>query len=511
MASNQPKGWAYATLLALALVIAGCADSTTDAADDAVAPPQPTEAELRALVNDAIANPMSESDYDAYNLRVADESNDNKSLANHFYVTTEEERASAQQTGYQFEGQTGSVFATGGEGRVPLYRVFREKNTDHFYTTNEEERDLALEQGFVDEGNAGYIYPADGPERQPLYRLFNVALSDHFYTTDKAERDTLAGDKEWADEGVAGYLPTSGNDLLPFYRLYQAAPAAICEGGLDEDEREALFGIVISAVNEDRITPSTLNSLSESLIEDYGCDYGVNANLLTRWGENGVVEIDFPQLAGLIEQQTAEMDLTPAQTEALDLTVESLEQAGTQLVPYSEGNNGLNYPDLNSPEAIVAVTANFKGDLGLSACSGGGICFTPDGTLIIDGGPIPLGLTISDDALTLTVDKGVFTDAIPGINFNVGVSATFQEADSFLNLITPDSTNLFIDAGSCLNIACFGGSGGFEIRDIPQPGDPRNTSLGTDIVGSSDTFPHAGAVRAERLTSAPPLASASPF
>jgi hypothetical protein len=41
---------------------------------------------------------------------------------------------------------------------VPLYRLFRGSALDHFYTTSDAERAYAVTLGYADEGVAGYVW-----------------------------------------------------------------------------------------------------------------------------------------------------------------------------------------------------------------------------------------------------------------------------------------------------------------------------------------------------------------
>ena len=454
----------------LALVIAGCSDSAVDVPQDL---PATDETALQATVDDAVANPMSREDSEAYSRLVAQQNRDNRSFANHFYTTTDEERDSAVEDGYRFEDRIGSVFATDGEGRAPFYRLFSEANSDHFYTTNKEERDLALQQDFVDEGNAGYIYTADGPDRQPLYRLYNLALSDHFYTTDKAERDNVLKDEEWNDEGIAGYLPTAGADLLPFYRLYQEIPATLCTGDLDEDEREVLFGIVVNSIEGGQATPDSLNRLSESLVEDYGCDYGINGNLLTQWAGSGVVAFNFTEFADRLEAQKAEISLSPEQEPLFDAAVDVFKEAGTQLITYDDAN--LNFPFDNESALLASIEIESFSGIGGSLCDGGGSCATPNGaSQSIETPAGSLNFSFDESGFTFGVSKDALPIEIPVIDLGIGANLTFDEGGSVLEALTPDSASIYLEAGGCAfgaGILCGGAQTGLQFKDFPDPGE----------------------------------------
>ena len=448
------KPWNMLALAALVMMLAACSSSSEEGPTN-----QPSrEEELQALVDDALANPMSKEDSDAYNLLVAQETQDNRSQANHFYTTSEEEKAAAEANGYTYEGQAGFIFTSDADSLAPLYRLNNPDKLDHLYTTSEAERDEAEAAGYIYEGIQGYLYPDFGqgpypPDWKPFYRLYDVALSDHFYTTSTDEFDSIVDEPQWYNEGLAGYLPSEGEGTVPLYRLVKSDPAVICEGTLPEESRDVLFAIVGNAFEQDSVSPETLNSLSESLTDKFGCDYGVNGNLITQWGGSGVVEVDFAAFAGLIEQQTAEMDLSADQLELVDLTAESLRQMGTQLVPYDNVNLNYDFGDTDPAVAVASIEINPINKILTSAC-GFGFCISPSGALVFNGGPIPVSFVITENALILSVDKGIFTDAIPGFDVNAGFSATFQEGDSFLNLVTPDAANVFLDVGGCVTAYC---------------------------------------------------------
>lgn len=79
---------------------------------------------------------------------------------------------------------------------MPLYHLYRRKNSDHFYTACEEEREYLKETlEFADEDVTGYVYVDEGIALRhgftPLYRTFNPTYADHMCMTDIRELDNL--------------------------------------------------------------------------------------------------------------------------------------------------------------------------------------------------------------------------------------------------------------------------------------------------------------------------------
>ena len=124
----------------------------------------------------------------------------NPGNGDHLYTTSEEERTHALTIGYQddgycsiYEGKPSGCVSIAGyilpmrvAETVEFYRLYNPGNGDHFYTTSEAERAHALTIGYQDDGYcsiyegepsgcisiAGYVFPNPKDETFPLYRLY---------------------------------------------------------------------------------------------------------------------------------------------------------------------------------------------------------------------------------------------------------------------------------------------------------------------------------------------------
>lgn len=95
----------------------------------------------------------------------------------------------------------------------PLYRYYRgAPQTEHFYFTDTypEDRTTAINLGYAYEGIAGYLYTVQVPGSMPLHRLskINAATQDrvHRFTVSAKEMNTLIG-SGWTYDHVEGYVP----------------------------------------------------------------------------------------------------------------------------------------------------------------------------------------------------------------------------------------------------------------------------------------------------------------
>ncbi|KAI0322134.1 hypothetical protein OF83DRAFT_1049947, partial [Amylostereum chailletii] len=132
------------------------------------------------------------------------------SATDHFYTTNAAEMQNAvANLGYSQEGNAARVFPShdATSSTIPLYRIYRSKDTDHFYTTDANERATVIAAGGSDEGVAGYVYADSScPGLVPLYRVFSPSADDHFYTTNAAERDNAVNSLGYNNEGIAAYV-----------------------------------------------------------------------------------------------------------------------------------------------------------------------------------------------------------------------------------------------------------------------------------------------------------------
>jgi uncharacterized protein DUF5648 len=133
----------------------------------------------------------------------------------HFYTTSDKERADVERAGYRYEGVTAYIWAERTSQfqytQKPLYRLYRPERPKHLYTANEAEKNALLQQGFIVEAIMGYANIEDyGLDGTPLYRLYNPSINDHFYTTNQAEAEAAArsGYKFEATQGLVN--PYSG-------------------------------------------------------------------------------------------------------------------------------------------------------------------------------------------------------------------------------------------------------------------------------------------------------------
>jgi serine protease len=119
----------------------------------------------------------------------------------HLYTISAEERDSAQEFGYRYEGVEGNIFARPKSETTPLYRLYHPKMGDHFYTISPHERDRATEGGYNFEFVAGHVYLTEQSGTRPLYRLYHPA-GDHFYTTSTETRDEVVDKADYTYELV---------------------------------------------------------------------------------------------------------------------------------------------------------------------------------------------------------------------------------------------------------------------------------------------------------------------
>ena len=98
---------------------------------------------------------------------------------------------------------------------VPLYRYWKDSDTDHFYTTDPEEigtttKGATGKYDFVFEGIAGYCHPTQVADSVPLYRYWQSTSSDHFYTINPKEIGTVTsgqvGKYGYISEGITCYV-----------------------------------------------------------------------------------------------------------------------------------------------------------------------------------------------------------------------------------------------------------------------------------------------------------------
>ena len=97
-----------------------------------------------------------------------------------------------------------------------MHRLYNRWTGEHFYTSSDEEKAHLVSVGWTDEGT-GWVAPTSGAE---VYRLYNpyVTGGDHHYTLSAAERDSLV-DAGWRYEGV-GWRSAPKDGGVPLYRQY---------------------------------------------------------------------------------------------------------------------------------------------------------------------------------------------------------------------------------------------------------------------------------------------------
>lgn len=98
---------------------------------------------------------------------------------------------------------------------VVMWRLYNPNTGEHFYTSTQSERANLVAAGWRDEG-AGWLAPVSGT---PVYRLYNSVIpgGDHHYTRDKAEYDMLVS-VGWTGEGIGWYSEDESG--APIYRQY---------------------------------------------------------------------------------------------------------------------------------------------------------------------------------------------------------------------------------------------------------------------------------------------------
>ena len=101
-------------------------------------------------------------------------------------------------------------------GTITMHRLYNRWTGEHFYTSSDEEKAHLVSVGWTDEGT-GWVAPAKSST--PVYRLYNpyVPGGDHHYTTSAAERDACVA-AGWRDEGVGWYSDDAKG--TPLYRQY---------------------------------------------------------------------------------------------------------------------------------------------------------------------------------------------------------------------------------------------------------------------------------------------------
>ena len=99
---------------------------------------------------------------------------------------------------------------------VPMYRLYNPNSGEHFYTRNQEERATLEEAGWNYEGVAWYAPVGSG---NPVYRMYNPNAGDHHYTMSWQEVEDLR-EAGWNYEGVGWDSAEATEDSVLLYRLY---------------------------------------------------------------------------------------------------------------------------------------------------------------------------------------------------------------------------------------------------------------------------------------------------
>lgn len=128
----------------------------------------------------------------------------NRWTGEHFYTSSQTERASLVRVGWTDEG-VGWVAPLEGEPVWRLYNPYAEGG-DHHYTMSEGEYDALAKLGWKKEGICWRSAPADSVASEPVLRQYNpyATSGTHNYTVSEAERDALVK-IGWIDEDVAWY------------------------------------------------------------------------------------------------------------------------------------------------------------------------------------------------------------------------------------------------------------------------------------------------------------------
>ena len=109
-----------------------------------------------------------------------------------------------------------SAYSIGGDYnkpvQMPMYRIYNPNSGEHFYTSSEEEKAYLIKVGWNDEGLG---WTAISTSSKPVYRLYNSIGGEHHYTLSEAERDNLVN-VGWKYEGIGWY----SDGEIPLYRVY---------------------------------------------------------------------------------------------------------------------------------------------------------------------------------------------------------------------------------------------------------------------------------------------------
>jgi hypothetical protein len=152
----------------------------------------------------------------------------NQTINDHFYTTSQAEAQMAQDLhGYRIESVMGYVERYQQDGTVAIIRMWNPHARKHFYTTSATEAASAQASGFVWEGSIGFIQhdtaPAggQGPDSpiyretdRAVYRMYNNSLRKHFYTIDRTEMINVLG-MGYRLEGDLGILYDFGYEAVP--------------------------------------------------------------------------------------------------------------------------------------------------------------------------------------------------------------------------------------------------------------------------------------------------------
>ena len=126
----------------------------------------------------------------------------NRWTGEHFYTSSDEEKAHLVGVGWTDEGKG---WVAPAKSSTPVYRLYNPyvSGGDHHYTTSAAERDACVAAGWRDEGVGWYSDDAKGT---PLYRQYNpyASTGTHNYTVSKGENDHLVS-VGWREEGIAWY------------------------------------------------------------------------------------------------------------------------------------------------------------------------------------------------------------------------------------------------------------------------------------------------------------------
>ena len=198
--------------VAMAMLLAGCGDTTNPTPNGPVAAAQPRS----ALSQAAPALSKSSQQSDTPSALVAEKAGvvsapvfrfAKISNGAYFFTGSAGEKDIILNTFPDFRCEGLAFFRTSDNSGVPVYRFANLVNGGYFFTASAEERDFvqATRPDMRFEGSTFSVVTAETAGATPVYRLANLSNGAYLYTRRSDERDYAVSLGNWRNEGIAFY------------------------------------------------------------------------------------------------------------------------------------------------------------------------------------------------------------------------------------------------------------------------------------------------------------------